>query len=450
MEMLSDLLKALEPVLLGTTGDMTVRFTGVSTDTRTVKQGNVFVALSGERFDAHQFVGVSVAAGAVAVIVNRPVAADVPQIIVSDTGLAYGLSAKAWRSRFAIPLTVVAGSNGKTTTTQMLASILRVRWGEERMCATQGNFNNEVGVPRMLWTLDFEHRGAVIECGMNHLGEMARLADWTRPTVALLTNAQREHQEFLSGVEATAHENGLVIVSLPETGTAVFPADDDCADIWAGLAMARGVQTLTYATEEGVDADVTGRLVEDILVINTPEETFSVRLSIAGAHNVHNALGAAAAALAMGIDTESIVRGLEVFRALPGRGERTRSASGNLLIIDDAYNANPDSVRASMRLLSREVGPRIFVLGDMAEVGDECEAVHREVGSYARELGLDALYASGENSRFATEAFGDKGCWYATKEELIAGLGSVASGTVVVKASHSMGFAEVVKALKSR
>lgn len=450
MEMLSDLLKALEPVLLGTTGDMTVRFTGVSTDTRTVKQGNVFIALSGERFDAHQFVGVAVAAGAVAVIVNRPVAADVPQISVSDTGLAYGLSAKAWRSRFAIPLTVVAGSNGKTTTTQMLASILRVRWGEERMCATQGNFNNEVGVPRMLWTLDFEHRGAVIECGMNHPGEMARLADWTRPTVALLTNAQREHQEFLSGVEATAHENGLVIVSLPETGTAVFPADDDCADIWAGLAMARGVQTLTYATEEGVDADVTGRLVEDILVINTPEETFSVRLSIAGAHNVHNALGAAAAALAMGIDTESIVRGLEVFRALPGRGERTRSASGNLLIIDDAYNANPDSVRASMRLLSREVGPRIFVLGDMAEVGDECEAVHREVGSYARELGLDALYASGENSRFATEAFGDKGCWYATKEELIAGLGSVASGTVVVKASHSMGFAEVVKALKSR
>ena len=450
MEMLSDLLKALEPVLLGTTGDLTVRFTGVSTDTRTVKQGNVFVALSGERFDAHQFVGVAVAAGAVAVIVNRPVAADVPQIIVSDTGFAYGLSAKAWRSRFAIPLTVVAGSNGKTTTTQMLASILRVRWGEERMCATQGNFNNEVGVPRMLWTLDFEHRGAVIECGMNHPGEMARLADWTRPTVALLTNAQREHQEFLSGVEATAHENGLVIVSLPETGTAVFPADDDCADIWAGLAMARGVQTLTYATEEGVDADVTGRLVEDILVINTPEETFSVRLSIAGAHNVHNALGAAAAALAMGIDTESIVRGLEVFRALPGRGERTRSASGNLLIIDDAYNANPDSVRASMRLLSREVGPRIFVLGDMAEVGDECEAVHREVGSYARELGLDALYASGENSRFATEAFGDKGCWYATKEELIAGLGSVASGTVVVKASHSMGFAEVVKALKSR
>ena len=169
MEMLSDLLKALEPVLLGTTGDMTVRFTGVSTDTRTVKQGNVFVALSGERFDAHQFVGVAVAAGAVAVIVNRPVAADVPQIIVSDTGLAYGLSAKAWRSRFAIPLTVVAGSNGKTTTTQMLASILRVRWGEERMCATQGNFNNEVGVPRMLWTLDFEHRGAVIELSLIHI-----------------------------------------------------------------------------------------------------------------------------------------------------------------------------------------------------------------------------------------------------------------------------------------
>ncbi len=449
MDKLSDLLEALEPVLLGATGAMDIGFEGVSTDTRTVKEGDVFVALTGERFDGHQFVSEAVAAGAVAVVVNRPVEADVPQLIVSDTGLAYGLSAKAWRSRFAIPMTVVAGSNGKTTTTQMLASVLRARWGEERMCATRGNFNNEVGVPRMLWTLDFEHRGAVFECGMNHPGEMARLADWTRPTVALLTNAQREHQEFLSSVEATAHENGLVIVSLPETGCAVYPTDDACASIWESLSLARGVETLTYATAEGVDADVTGRMIDGILVVTTPEETLSIRLGVPGEHNAHNAVGVVAAALAMGIDTDSVVRGLENFRALPGRGERSVTASGELTVIDDAYNANPDSVRASLRLLADEKSPRTFVLGDMAEVGDGVEEVHREVGFYARELGIEAFYATGEYARLAVEAFGDGGRWFATRDELIEALCGL-TGTVTVKASHSMGFAEVVKALKSR
>ena len=449
MDKLSDILEALEPVLLGATGSMDIGFEGVSTDTRTVKEGDVFVALTGERFDGHEFVSAAVAAGAVAVVVNRPVDADVPQLIVSDTGLAYGLTAKAWRSRFAIPMTAVVGSNGKTTTTQMLACVLRARWGEERMCATRGNFNNEVGVPRMLWTLDFEDRGAVFECGMNHPGEMARLADWTRPTVALVTNAQREHQEFLASVEATAHENGLMIVSLPETGTAVYPADDACAGVWAGLATARGVETLTYATAEGVDADVTGRTVDGILVVNTPEETLSIRLAVAGEHNAHNAVGVVAAAMAMGIDADSIVRGLEAFRALAGRGERSLSASGRLTVIDDAYNANPDSVRASMRLLAAEKAPRTFVLGDMAEVGETAEAVHREVGAYARELGIDAFYSAGSLAKLAAEAFGDGAQACDTRDELIAALGDI-TGTVTVKASHSMGFAEVVKALKTR
>ena len=449
MDKLSDLYEALEPILLGATGSMDIGFEGVSTDTRTVKEGDVFVALTGERFDGHQFVTEAVAAGAVAVVVDRPVKADVPQLIVSDTGLAYGLSAKAWRSRFAIPMTVVAGSNGKTTTTQMLAGVLRARWGEERMCATRGNFNNEVGVPRMLWTLDFEHRGAVFECGMNHPGEMARLADWTRPTVALLTNAQREHQEFLSSVEATARENGLVIVSLPETGCAVYPADDDCAGIWEDLALARGVETLTYATAEDVDADVTGEMVNGILCVTGPEESLSIRLQVAGEHNIHNAVGVVAAAWAMGIDSESIVKGLENFRALPGRGERSVTASGELTVIDDAYNANPDSVRASLRLLAAEKGPRTFILGDMAEVGESVVDVHREVGRYARELGIDAFYATGKYSEFAVEAFGDDGVWFETRDELIAALVGL-TGTVTVKASHSMGFAEVVKALKSR
>lgn len=446
METLKTLLDALAPLLEGFSGDVNTAFDGISTDTRTVKPGNAFLALSGERFDGHAFAADAVRAGAVAVILSRPNDdLTVPQIIVRDTGLAYGLSAKAWRSRFAIPMTVVAGSNGKTTTTQMLASILKKRWGADRVCATIGNFNNEVGVPRMLWSLGFEHRGAVFECGMNHPGEMARLADWTRPTVALLTNAQREHQEFLKSVEATAHENGLVIVSLPETGIAVYPADDVCTQVWADLAMARGVQSLTYAT--ACEADVTGRVEEGVLTLCLPEETLIVPFALQGEHNLHNALGAAAAAVAMGIDAESIAAGLAAFDLLPGRGARSTSASGVLTVIDDAYNANPDSVRASMKVLAVEPGPRTFVLGDMGEVGEEADAVHREVGAFAKQIGIDALWTSGPRARLAAEAFGEGARWFETREALIDALRGI-TGTVTVKASHSMGFDAVVKALK--
>ena len=447
MKTIGDLIPVLGGVLVGGTGPLDVPFEGVSTDTRTVGAGNLFVALRGERFDGHDFVGAAQAAGAVCAVVEHPVDADLPQLVVTDAGRAYGLIAKAWRGRFAIPLTAVGGSNGKTTTTQMLASILRERWGAERTCATRGNFNNEVGVPRMLLTLGFEHRGAVFECGMNHPGEMARLADWVRPTVALLTNAQREHQEFLNGVEENARENGLLIVALPETGTAVYPADDPCADIWEGLALARGVKSLTYATDPDVGADVAGRLENGELVISAPDAQIRTTLAIAGEHNVHNAVGAAAAALAMGIDPESIARGLAGFRALRGRGERSLSRSGRLTVIDDAYNANPDSVRASMRLLAGEPGPRTFVLGDMGEIGEGAEAAHREVGAYARSLGIDALYAGGPFSKFAAEAFGAGGRWFESSDALTEALRGL-TGTVTVKASNFMKFGRIADALK--
>lgn len=358
MECLQQLLEALEPVVVAAAGDFSQSYEGFSTDTRTVKAGNVFVALSGERFDGHDFVVGAAEAGAVCAIVERKVDAAITQIVVTDSGLAFGLAAKAWRGRFALPLAVVAGSNGKTTTTQMLASILLVRWGAERMCATEGNFNNEVGVPKMLLKLAFEHRGAVIECGMNHRGEMARLADWTRPTVALLTNAQREHQEFLRGVEETARENGLVIAALPESGTAVYPADDACADIWADLALARGVDELTYSTDPDVEADVMGRVENGELVISTDEgDVVRTKLRITGSHNVHNATGAAAAAFAMGIGPEAVAAGLGAFEPVPGRG--TRFVGKHLVVIDEAYNANPDSVRAAMNVLAgrRARGP---------------------------------------------------------------------------------------------
>ena len=411
MECLQQLLEALEPVVVAAAGDFSQSYEGFSTDTRTVKAGNVFVALSGERFDGHDFVVGAAEAGAVCAIVERKVDAAITQIVVTDSGLAFGLAAKAWRGRFALPLAVVAGSNGKTTTTQMLASILLARWGAERMCATEGNFNNEVGVPKMLLKLAFEHRGAVIECGMNHRGEMARLADWTRPS-----------------------------------GTAVYPADDACADIWADLALARGVDELTYSTDPDVEADVMGRVENGELVISTDEgDVVRTKLRIAGSHNVHNATGATAAAFAMGIGPEAVAAGLGAFEPVPGRG--TRFVGKHLVVIDEAYNANPDSVRAAMNVLAGEAGPRTFILGDMGEIGDGAEEAHREAGEYARSLGIDALYACGPLSRHAAEAFGEGGRWFETRDALIEALKGL-RGTATVKASHFMGFAAVVRALQ--
>ena len=396
MECLQQLLEALEPVVVAAAGDFSQSYEGFSTDTRTVKAGNVFVALSGEHFDGHDFVVGAAEAGAVCAIVERKVDAAITQIVVTDS--------------------------------------------------TEGNFNNEVGVPKMLLKLAFEHRGAVIECGMNHRGEMARLADWTRPTVALLTNAQREHQEFLRGVEETARENGLVIAALPESGTAVYPADDACADIWADLALARGVDELTYSTDPDVEADVMGRVENGELVISTDEgDVVRTKLRITGSHNVHNATGAAAAAFAMGIGPEAVAAGLGAFEPVPGRG--TRFVGKHLVVIDEAYNANPDSVRAAMNVLAGEAGPRTFILGDMGEIGDSAEEAHREAGEYARSLGIDALYACGPLSRHAAEAFGEGGRWFETRDALIEALKGL-RGTATVKASHFMGFAAVVRALQ--
>lgn len=448
MSKLTELESVLEPVLIGEAGaDGEKTYEGVSTDSRSIVPGSVFVALSGEKFDGHEFVKTAQEKGAAAAVVEHPVDADLPQFVVTDTGVAYGLIAKAWRSRFALQLCLVAGSNGKTTTTQMLASILCARWGDEKALATEANLNNEVGVPKMLLKLSLRHSGAVIEAGISHKGEMARMADWVRPTVVLITNAQREHQEFLDGVEMSARENGLAIVALPETGTAVFPADDECADIWDSLALARGVNTLTYGLEDRCQADVLGHFENGVLTIKTPESDIDVKLAVTGEHNLHNAVGAAAAAYAMGVDDASIRKGLEAFRTLPGRGE-TFVTAGGVRVIDDAYNANPDSVRASLRVLAASPAPRTFVFGDMGEVGDNAREAHCEVGAYAKELGIDTLLCAGENARLTAEAFGEGARWFATLGELIEAAKAVTSGTVDVKASHFMGFDAVVRALR--
>jgi UDP-N-acetylmuramoyl-tripeptide--D-alanyl-D-alanine ligase len=426
------------------------RFDSVSTDSRTAGPGCVFFALRGERFDAHDFVADVVARGARAVVVERRMAIDAAQVVVADTRRALGHAAAAWRARFTLPLIAVTGSNGKTTVTQMIAAILAEAYGAERRLATRGNLNNEIGVPLMLFELAARHRAAVLELGMNHSGEIAWLAQLAQPTVALVNNAQREHQEFLGSVAATARENGAALAALPPEGVAVFPADDACAGIWRELAGTRRVLDFAREGAAAVTAQFELRADGSALAIAAPAGVIEATLRVAGAHNVHNALAATAATLALDVPLAAIRRGLEAFGAVAGRGVTIRLRNGAALI-DDSYNANPDSVRAAIDQLARYARPRVLVLGDMGEVGDQGPAFHREVGAYAHAQGLDALLCLGEATRASAAAFGAGAVHCADIGALIdaARAAATAPATVLVKGSRFMRMERVVDALRN-
>jgi UDP-N-acetylmuramoyl-tripeptide--D-alanyl-D-alanine ligase len=429
-------------------GDGRVRFTRVSTDSRTLEPGALFVALRGERFDGHDHAAQAVARGAVALLVERPLGVPVPQVVVADSRRALGQAAAAWRARFELPLIAVTGSNGKTTVTQMIAAILAAAHGEKRRLATRGNLNNDIGLPLMLFELGSQHRVAVLELGMNHPGEIEYLAHLAKPTVAVVNNAQREHQEFMDSVEATAVENGAAIDALPADGVAVFPADDACAPIWRRKAGTRRVLDFARRGEATLTVEASPTADGSHLSIASPAGLIEVALPVAGEHNVHNALAATAAAVAVGIAPADIAAGLAAFRPVAGRGVRHRLAAGALLI-DDSYNANPDSVRAAIDLLATLPAPRTLVLGDMGEVGDQGAAFHREVGAYAAERGVDALLALGAATRDSVAAFGPRGQHFADIDALIGAVRAAAAGggSVLVKGSRFMRMERVVQAL---
>jgi UDP-N-acetylmuramoyl-tripeptide--D-alanyl-D-alanine ligase len=429
-------------------GDGRTRFTSVCSDSRQIRPGCLFVALRGDRFDGHDFVAEAASSGAAAALVERPVDAALAQVVVRDSRRALGIAAAAWRSRFRLPLIAVAGSNGKTTVTQMLGAILAQAYGPTRRLATRGNLNNDIGLPLMLFELAAAHKAAVLELGMNHAGEIAYLAQLAQPTVALVNNAQREHQEFLRSVEATARENGAVIAALPPEGAAVFPANDACAAIWRSLAGTRRVIDFATTGFATVTADYTVTSDSAELEIATPVGLIGARLAVGGLHNVHNALAAAAAALAVDIPAAAIAAGLEAFTAVAGRGVRRQTASGAKLI-DDSYNANPDSVRAAIELLAADASPRVLVLGDMGEVGSRGAEFHREIGAYAKRRGIDTLLATGEAMRDACAAFGAGAEHFADIEALIGRAAALArpGATLLVKGSRFMRMERVVAAL---
>nr|WP_297352665.1 UDP-N-acetylmuramoyl-tripeptide--D-alanyl-D-alanine ligase [uncultured Caldimonas sp.] len=434
-------------------GDPNAQILRVHSDTRTLQPGDLFVALKGERFDAHDFLAQAKAAGAVAAIAERGLAeAGLPGLQVPDTKLALGDLAAGWRRRFHLPLIAVTGSNGKTTVTQMIASILRA-WLGDSAFSTQGNLNNDIGLPLTLLRLRQDdaawHRAGVVELGMNHPGEIAYLARIAAPTVALVNNAQREHQEFMATVEAVARENGAVIEALGPTGVAVFPADEPYAPLWHQLAAGRPV--LSFARTGA--ADVTGEAVwagdHWALMLHTPAGSATTQLRIAGAHNIKNALAATACALAAGVPLASIERGLAAFEPVKGRSQIKRFVRNarKITLVDDTYNANPDSMRAAVDVLAEMPGPRWLVLGDMGEVGNQGPAFHREVGEYAKQRGIDALWVAGDAMQYAAQAFG-AARHFAEVPQLIAALDEQPEAAcVLVKGSRFMKMERVVEAL---
>ncbi len=427
-----------------------VRFTAVSTDTRSIAQGDLFIALRGEHFDGAQFVAQAAQAGAVAAIVKEgSVLEEVgcPVLFVPDTRLALGKLAAYWRRQFDIPLLAVTGSNGKTTVKEMLAAIFAAHAGEDAVLATRGNFNNDIGMPLTLLKLRAQHRYAVIEMGMNHPGEIAYLTHLAQPDVALVNNASGAHLQGLGSVEGVARAKGEIFAGLQGNGTAVINADDAHAGLWRTLADKHRVFDFALEHNAAVKGEWQAQGFGGELRAFTPAGELRVVLQVPGEHNARNALAAATAALAVHVPIATIERALESFGGVAGRLQR-KQALGGATLIDDTYNANPASMHAALEVLAQATGKRIFVLGDMGELGDNAAQFHREIGIAARELGIEKLYALGTLTAQAVAEFGNAATHFADVEGLLAVLEQEldAQTTVLVKGSRFMKMERVVQA----
>jgi UDP-N-acetylmuramoyl-tripeptide--D-alanyl-D-alanine ligase len=442
---LADFAHACSGTLQGADRD----YKGVSSDTRTLGQGDLFIALRGPRYNANEFVAAALTAGAAGAVVDtvQPGVA-IAQILVPDTQAALERAAQAWRAQFRIPVVGVAGSNGKTTAKEMTAAIL----GAAGEClSTRGNLNNHIGVPLTVLRLESAHRHAVIEMGANRAGDVAALVKIARPTVGLITNAGAEHLEGFGSIEGVARAEGEMVDGLEPGATAIINADDEFADLWRKMTRARVV---TFGVQRAADfsaADVKTSVGADGFLTRfnlvTPMGRVSVELRMGGKHNVMNALAAAAAATAAGAKLEHVAAGLGAVRAVAGRLQFKMTASGAWLI-DDSYNANPSSVRAGIEVLAGLEGRKWLVLGDMAELGDFADSAHTDIGVFAREHGIERLFAMGPLSARAVESFGSGGQWFAEAHVLAEFLrGAPSDVRMLIKGSRVNRLERVVDAL---
>lgn len=427
-------------------------FISAAIDTRKLKAGELFVALPGANTDGHRFVGQAEQMGAAGALVVRATDSKLPQVVVSDALLALQRYAAYQRARFAGRVLAVTGSNGKTTTKQMLASILAERFSADELLYTEGNLNNHIGVPLTLLRLGARHRAAVIELGANHAGEIAQLASIAQPQIGLVTLAGAAHLEGFGNIAGVAQAKGELFAALPAGGTAVINADDAYAELWRGMAGHCQRVEFGFAAAAGFRArEMRDHQGGQRFLLLSPDGEIEIRLPLLGRHNVQNALGAAAAGHAAGADLAQIARGLAAVRNVEGRLAPQAGLHG-AAVVDDSYNANPTSMRASLEWLAVQPGRRWFAMGDMAELGTDAASWHRQIGEWARASGIERLYALGPLSQEAVQSFGAGARHFASHAELAGAIADelTAEVTVLVKGSRSAQMERVAQLLLAR
>lgn len=441
MMMLSEAAKALGAKLTGPD----CQFEAVSTDTRNIQAGSLFVALKGERFDGHDYIQLAKQQGAVGVICDRDLDADIAYIKVHDTRMALGELAAYWRQKLKITVVGLTGSNGKTTVKEMLTAILSE---VAEVASTRGNFNNDIGLPLTLLEMRGNHRYAVIEMGANHAGEIEYLTHLTKPDVAILNNAGPAHLEGFGSLQGVAQAKGEIFSGLTANGVAIINVDDEFADYW--ISLCDDHKKIFFGLDESAMITTSSELrsYQGEFILETPDGSIEISLPVPGLHNLKNALAASAAAIALNIDLETIKKGLEKFSGVKGRLQFYRGFS-DALVIDDSYNANPMSFRVAIDVLATQQKTKILVLGDMGELGADAAELHFKTGEYAKQKGIDYLLATGKLGEYAAEGFGDHGQFYKNKSDLITDvkLQMNEGVAVLVKGSRSMHMEEVVTAL---
>ena len=441
--LLSEAAKSMNGVLHGSDR----QFAGVNTDTRSLNEGELFFALQGPNFDGHDYVATAVENGAAGVVVSKSIANGIAQIEVDDAKQALGRLGAAWRDSKDVRVVGITGSNGKTTLKELVAACLA---SKAPTLATEGNLNNDIGMPLMLVRIEDEHEYAVIEMGANHAGEIAYLASLASPDVVVITNAGSAHLEGFGSVEGVAKAKGEILQNAIRPNFAVLNADDDYYEYWTSLV--EDVKAISFGFSE--DADV--RASEIVISASGSEfnlhlagEVLSIALSLSGAHNVRNACAAAAIASVCGIGGREIKAAIENVSPVDGRLQALAGIN-DCTVFDDSYNANPRSVMAAAEFLAGLDGENWLVLGDMKELGVDAKDLHREVGASARACGIDRLFALGELCKFSVEAFGSGATWYEDIETMLADLNSVSASTnVLVKGSRSMRMERVVDSLRA-
>ncbi len=420
-------------------------FNDVSKDTRSIRQGDLYIAIKGERFDGHAFVEQAQRAGAAGALVQQQQNVALPQIDVPDTLAALGKLAANWRQRFDGVLIGLTGSNGKTTVKEMCRHILQQHAGEQAVLATEGNLNNDIGMPLTLLKLRPQHRYAVIEMGANHMGEIDYLTQIAQPDIAILNNAGPAHLQGFGSLENVAAAKAEIFRGLRTGGTAIINLDDRFAPMWLQQCRDKNVVTFSYNNEQ---ADVFAREQGDAMQICTASEAHALKLAVPGKHNVMNALAATAACLSAGVRLADIAAALNRFENIAGR-LRVITLPNGATVLDDTYNANPMSVKAGIDVLAAKGGDSMLVLGDMGELGADAQSLHAEVGRYARDAGVQQLFAVGELSHAAVDAFGAGAQWFADKSQLAAALAPRlrADSVVLVKGSRAMQMETLIESL---